>query len=116
MIEHGNFVSYFDIGRLEDAITDIIQMMNFSISKRELTIKFDKSSLRMSPVIKFDKRRLQQVLLNLLSNACKCQMSGEIKVSAFCSQTNDSNSLLNKGLYINVTVQDKGIGMSPEKL
>ena len=38
----------------------------------------------MSPLLKFDKRRLQQVLLNLLSNACKFQQAGVITVSAFC--------------------------------
>ena len=85
LIEHGNFVSYFDTGMLDDAISEIVQMMNFSVTKRDLKIQFDKQNLRMSPLLKFDKRRLQQVLVNLLSNACKFQQKGVIKVSAYCA-------------------------------
>ena len=39
-----------------------------------------------------------------------------INVSAFYSKDNDYSSLEEKGLYINVIVQDNGVGMSPEKL
>ena len=69
----------------------------------------------MTPLLKYDKRRLQQVLVNLLSNACKFQEKGEIIVAAYCTQNNDYNSLQERGLMINVVVQDKGVGMSPEK-
>ena len=41
LIEHGNFAPYFDTGRLEDAIMEIVQMMNFSIHQRNLKIKFE---------------------------------------------------------------------------
>ena len=39
-------------------------------------------NLNRIPDLKFDKRRLQQVLMNLLSNAIKHQTQGEIKVEA----------------------------------
>ena len=45
--------------------------MNFSVQKRKVKIIFDKDDLEFRPIAKIDKRRLQQVLLNLLSNACK---------------------------------------------
>ena len=60
LIEYGNFAPYFDTGRLEDAITEIVQMMNFSIHQRNLKIKFERDKYRKnSSLIKFDKRRLQ---------------------------------------------------------
>ena len=71
LIEHGSFVSHFDTGFLVKAISEIVNMMSYSLAKRDLSIKFDETTLKNCPLIKFDKRRLQQVLLNLLSNACK---------------------------------------------
>ena len=71
LIEHGSFVSHFDTGFLVKAISEIVKMMSYSLAKRDLSIKFDETTLENCPLIKFDKRRLQQVLLNLLSNACK---------------------------------------------
>ena len=41
LIEHGNFVPYFDTGFLKDAISEIVQMMSFSVHKRDLEIQFD---------------------------------------------------------------------------
>ena len=57
LIEHGNFKPYFDTGYLEDAIAEIVQMMNFSVHKRDLKIQFDRDLLESS-LLKFDKRRL----------------------------------------------------------
>ena len=84
LIEHGNFEPYFDTGSLKNAISEIVQMMNFSIHQRNLKIRFDSTMVKNLSPIKFDKRRLQQVLLNLLSNACKFQTSGEILVDVIC--------------------------------
>ena len=56
--------------------------MNFSVQKRKVRITLDKDDLQYNPVARIDKRRLQQVLLNLLSNACKFQTEGIIQVKA----------------------------------
>ena len=68
-------------------------MMNYSIHQRRLKIKFDNSMMQHTPMIKFDKRRLQQVLLNLLSNACKFQTTGHIQVKASCAYANAASLL-----------------------
>ena len=70
----------------------------------------------MTPLLKYDKRRLQQVLVNLLSNACKFQEKGVISVKAFCAQNFGYNSLEERGLMISIVVQDQGVGMSPDKV
>ena len=51
--------------------------------------------------------RLRQILLNLLSNACKFTKSGEVKLVA-CKVGNGSN-------FVEFAVSDTGIGMTPEQ-
>jgi PAS domain S-box-containing protein len=59
--------------------------------------------------IRADMTRLRQVLLNVLSNACKFTKSGVIKV-----QVNRQNSALGESFCF--TISDTGIGISPENL
>jgi PAS domain S-box-containing protein len=59
--------------------------------------------------IRADMTRLRQVLLNILSNACKFTKSGEIKI-----QVNRQNYI--QGEFFCFTISDTGIGISPENL
>src|SRR5262249_48118205 len=54
-----------------------------------------------------DPMRLRQVLLNLLSNACKFTKQGEVKLTA--------REIANGGNWIELAVCDTGIGMTPEQ-
>jgi signal transduction histidine kinase len=54
-----------------------------------------------------DPMRLRQILLNLLSNACKFTKQGEVKLTAR-KVANDDN-------WIELAVCDTGIGMTPEQ-
>jgi signal transduction histidine kinase len=54
-----------------------------------------------------DPMRLRQILLNLLSNACKFTKQGEVKLKA--------RRIENGGDWIEVAVSDTGIGMTPEQ-
>ena len=58
----------------------------------------------------FDKRRLQQVLLNVLSNAIKFQDYGEIRVFSSIQQQEDDVSILE------IIVKDQGIGMTRQQV
>ena len=51
--------------------------------------------------------RLRQILLNLLSNACKFTKQGEVKLRA--------RTVANGRDWIEVSVADTGIGMTPEQ-
>jgi signal transduction histidine kinase len=54
-----------------------------------------------------DPMRLRQILLNLLSNACKFTKQGEVSLRA--------RKLLDGGNWIEFAVIDTGIGMTPEQ-
>jgi adenylate cyclase len=54
-----------------------------------------------------DPMRLRQILLNLLSNACKFTKQGEVKLRA--------RRVRNGRDWIEMAVADSGIGMTPEQ-
>jgi signal transduction histidine kinase len=54
-----------------------------------------------------DSMRLRQILLNLLSNACKFTKQGEVKLKA--------RRVANGGDWIELAISDTGIGMTPEQ-
>jgi signal transduction histidine kinase len=54
-----------------------------------------------------DPMRLRQILLNLLSNACKFTKQGEVTLKA--------RKIANGGNWIELAVCDTGIGMTPEQ-
>lgn len=55
------------------------------------------------PTLTADAQRIQQIILNLLSNACKFTEKGEIRVSA-CTQNGE----------IIISIADSGAGIAPE--
>jgi signal transduction histidine kinase len=54
-----------------------------------------------------DPMRLRQILLNLLSNACKFTKAGEVKLAA--------RKVSNGSGFVEFAVSDTGIGMTPEQ-
>jgi adenylate cyclase len=54
-----------------------------------------------------DPMRLRQILLNLLSNACKFTKAGVVKLAA--------RKVSNGSSFIEFAVSDTGIGMTPEQ-
>jgi signal transduction histidine kinase len=54
-----------------------------------------------------DPMRLRQILLNLLSNACKFTKQGEVKLSA--------RKVIDGRNWIELSVSDTGIGMTPDQ-
>ena len=105
IIESGTFIPNMSLEPIHKVISEIVNMMNFTLSTQDLKIKYvsKKSNMKLF----FDKRRVQQVLLNLLSNATKYQTSGVISVFS-----NISFELPQP--LIQITVKDNGLGMDEE--
>jgi GAF domain-containing protein len=58
-------------------------------------------------VLTVDPMRLRQILLNLLSNACKFTKEGEVRLRA--------RRVANGGRWVELAITDTGIGMTPEQ-
>jgi len=68
-------------------------------NKNTLVLNIDKDNMRD---MNSDRGKLQQIVTNLFSNACKFTQEGQITVSAFMNEQ-----------ALTVTVADTGIGMTP---
>lgn len=89
------------------AITTAIKTVEPLATKTNNVIKFE--PLIVNPDIVGDITKFKQILLNLLSNACKFTDNGKIGVSASFEQVDDIDHLF-------VTVSDTGIGIPEDKL
>ncbi len=94
-----------DLFRILDEVYDIF-VMQMKAKKLEFTVDYSGVSNRYAVC---DKNRLNRVLLNLISNACKFTPEGG-SVTLTLRQTGEENGF---GQY-ELTVSDTGIGMSPE--
>ena len=65
MIKHRRFVGIFTHASICNSIDEIIKTVNLTLTRRDVKVKMSRIN---SPIdeVRFDKRRLQQVLLNLL--------------------------------------------------
>ena len=108
IIQNGSFAPAYSHTSVQEALSEIVEMMRWTMQNLDLSIQFsfDSNDKRM---FYLDKRRLQQVLLNLLSNAIKFQAAGKIIVRLEIKPANTSNDIFK----INVSVIDQGIGMGP---
>lgn len=79
-----------------DALSPLLTQNN-----NELVLDINKTNMRD---MESDRGKLQQIVTNLFSNACKFTKQGKITVSAVMDQQN-----------LTVTVADTGIGMTPEQ-
>jgi two-component system sensor histidine kinase VicK len=89
----------FEVFSFEKSVRDVYKAMLLEAQKRnqEFTLKFE-SSL---PKIRGDRTRVEQVLINMVSNAIKyTQNGGRISITAGAS-----------GDYVWATVKDNGMGI-----
>lgn len=74
-------------------------------NKNRLTVECP----RDLPPIEVDAMRLRQILLNLLSNACKFTKEGEVKLRV-------SPAMQHRRAFVEFAVEDTGIGMTAEQM
>jgi signal transduction histidine kinase/GAF domain-containing protein len=113
-------ITAIDLGRLEIEpetvnIVSIIEeaIMNTAGQFRERGITVDIALDDNLPEIKADPDALNQVMLNLLSNACQAsEINTSVTVSASLHDTNDT--VLGDATYFMVSVRDTGGGIAEE--
>lgn len=90
-------------------LDNLATLMTFSASEKRINLFIKQASHFLASVMLIgDSLRLQQVLVNLISNAIKFTEKGDVCVEIEClSKTNERISL-------KFLVQDTGIGISPE--
>ena len=93
-----------------DTIKETIKILNVSLTDRNISIV---SQIKHDLKLRFDKRRFQQVLLNLLSNATKFQTQGIILVKARVKEIQQSDKKVHQ---MQVKIIDQGIGIEKEHL
>jgi signal transduction histidine kinase/HAMP domain-containing protein len=86
---------------LEDVISTARQLAEQNKNRLILDVQANLGQLTVDPM------RLRQILLNLLSNACKFTKQGEVKLRV--------KKVVDDGNWIEIAVADTGIGMTPEQ-
>ena len=89
---------------LDAFVSDIAERMRITAEKKNQTLTY--KALNKMPIIRSDKDKLEQVVINIISNAVKYTSSGG-KIEVFTGRVYND-------LYIKVT--DNGIGIPKENL
>ena len=92
--------------RLEDVLEAVVTVLSVKAEDQGLELLIDLAPGVPTALIG-DPLRLQQVLLNLGSNACKFTAAGEVVIGIGCAARGDA------GVELHVQVRDTGIGLSP---
>jgi len=92
---------YFD---LRQELNDILALMRAKAIAKGLVLNYD-IQLPNSAIIKTDRQKIGQIILNLLGNAIKFTYSGEVKLDVQLDST---------GIVFNIT--DTGPGISEQEL
>jgi len=108
-IESGNLVLVPQQSNVAEVVYDTITIMLGKSSDKGLSLQVDLAA-DLPELVMIDAHRLQQVLMNLISNAVKFTHKGTVTLSVgYEQQANARGRLL-------FTVKDTGIGINEEKL
>lgn len=98
-IEAGRLQFNFALGRLDELVRGVVDELRSTAAQKGLTLKFTKPK-EVLPMVKMDKTKLRQVVINLIDNAIKYTEKGWVKVSLSCD-----------GSVVKFCVADSGIGI-----
>ena len=94
----------FDVATLvRDVVATAQPLATKNANRLTLQIASDPGAIESDP------RRVRQVLLNLLSNACKFTERGEVTIRAYRPRQGAED-------WVVLEVEDTGIGMSPKQM
>lgn len=97
--------------QLNNLIVSTLELVTAVIKRKEIKVelKFDENL----PVIAADSKQIQQVLINLITNAADAiKIKGKIKIETYTEKYGRTGF----GKYAVVAISDDGIGITPEDL
>ena len=108
-IDAGSIEVHYKPTNIKKSITQLIS--TFSLQYRDTDVEYISSvDDRINDILLCDLQLLNQILLNLLSNAQKFTESGKIELSVQLAQEDS------KSLWLKFEIKDTGIGVSKEDL
>ncbi len=94
---------------LDQSIQDVVNIISYKIEEQEIGFKLTKDPLIPNWFFG-DAKRIEQILLNILSNAVKFTTAGEVTLNVqLVAKESDQ-------YHLAFTVKDTGIGMSEEQV
>jgi signal transduction histidine kinase/CheY-like chemotaxis protein len=109
-------LSKIESGRMELAIemVDIRGLLDDVINTTQPLAKAQDNELTVDApediaAVRADPMRIRQILLNLLSNACKFTKNGRVGIGVTTRTTSE-------GAFVDFSITDTGIGMTPEQM
>jgi len=105
-IESGKVDLHYSLANLAEILTDISKSLYPQLLENKNDLSVDIDSEVMPGY--FDEIKVKQVLLNLLSNACKFTESGTIHLRLY-------PEIIDEVLHYVIEVKDDGIGMNKEQ-
>ena len=108
-IDSGKSVVEENLCSIHSIIDNVCQILQHEVEQKKLKIELDYSMLD-EDVLTCDNIRLNQILLNIVSNAVKYSYEGgKITISVIQLSTDDESVILNE-----FHIKDEGCGMTPE--
>jgi PAS domain S-box-containing protein len=105
-IEAGMIEVHIEEFDLQDVISEAVELINKDITDKKLELKIESLHLAMTT----ERRRLLQCVLNFLSNAVKFTTEGSVKLAV--RPVTGAGDIE----YIEITVEDTGIGIKKEDM
>jgi PAS domain S-box-containing protein len=112
-IEAGMIEMNYEYIDLEKLIHDITSIFKERVRKKDLDFKLDIDAL--PDLLKIDKSKFRQILINLLDNAVKFTKEGFISLKVISSKDAESRNEEEK-LNLSIIIEDTGIGIEEEKI
>jgi len=106
-IEEGKFGYQMEKADLASLVQDVLESSKENTSKHKVRLVFYKPETQL-PLVKMDKSKIMMVMQNLVDNATKYNVeNGEVSVKI--EQLQDKP-------YLQVSVEDTGMGIAPEDM
>jgi len=100
-IEAGNITVEVSEFKLRPIVDEAVSMLRVSLSEKNLDLKVNMQDI----VIKSDRRRIFQCIVNLISNAIKYTEKGSVEITVKVINNN-----------VNISIADTGIGIKTEDI